>query len=175
MLVFVAIAIVGFIFVAGAVIFGHGDVDHSVDHAIDHGAGDGADGTISIFSTRVIATFIMGFGVAGAIARINDLSYTLSSLIGAGSGIVLAALMYAILFVLVKEQATSIISTQDIVGATGQVTVPIEGGHVGEVGISFRGLYKAYSAVAEGRADIPRERTVKVTGLSGQNLVVKEV
>ena len=51
MLVFVAIAIVGFLFVAGAVIFGHGDLDHSMDHAVDHGGGDGADGTISIFST----------------------------------------------------------------------------------------------------------------------------
>ena len=174
MLVFVAIAIVGFIFVAGAVIFGHGDVDHSVDHAVG-GGGAGADGTISIFYTRVIATFIMGFGAAGAIARINDASYTLSSLIGAGSGIVLAALMYAILFVLIKEQATSLINTADVVGSTGQVTVPIEGGHVGEVGISFRGQYKAYTAIAEGRADIPKERTVRVMGLSGQNLVVKEV
>ena len=143
MFVFVSIAIVGFLFVAGAVIFGHGDLDHSMDHAVDHGGGDGADGTISIFSTRVIATFVMGFGATGAIARINDASYLVSSLIGAGSGIVLAALMYAILFVLVKEQSTSVISTSDLVGAKGQVTVPIEGGRAGEVGISFRGQYSA--------------------------------
>lgn len=175
MLVFLAIAFVGFIFVAGAVIFGHGDVDHSVDHALDHGGADSANGTISIFSTRVIATFVMGFGAAGAIARISDASYVVSSLIGVGSGVVLAALMYAILFVLIKEQATSLIATEDVVGATGQVTVPIQDGHVGEVGVSFRGQYKAYAAVAEGRVSIPKERTVRVTGLSGQNLVVKEV
>ena len=117
----------------------------------------------------------MGFGAAGAIARINDASYTVSSLIGAGSGVALAALMYAILFVLIKEQSSSVISTSDLVGAKGQVTVPIEGGHAGEVGISFRGQDRRYTAVAEGRVSIPRERTVQVMGLSGQNLIVKEV
>jgi len=90
MLIFAAIAVAAFIIAAGSFLFGH-DIDHDVDHDVGHDAGAG-EGTISIFSTKVIATMLMGFGAAGAIARYYGLGYPASSAIGVGFGVVLAAI-----------------------------------------------------------------------------------
>ena len=83
MLIFIAIAIGSFIFIAGSFLFGH---DHDADH---HDIGHGAEGhdisqdmepTISFFSVKVLATLTMGFGAAGAIARQYGADYLVASL-----------------------------------------------------------------------------------------------
>ena len=65
-------------------------MDHDAGH--DFGAdGDASEATISVFSTKVIGTMLMGFGAAGAIARSYDMGYLGSSLVGLVTGAVLAA------------------------------------------------------------------------------------
>jgi hypothetical protein len=66
MFVFIAIAAAGFILLLGGSVFGH---DHDHDAHVDHEHdGEGADEpTVSIFSIKVLATFVMGFGAGGAI------------------------------------------------------------------------------------------------------------
>jgi membrane-bound ClpP family serine protease len=176
MLIFIAIAFAGFVIVSGGFFFGH-DVDHDADGGADagHEIGQDATGTISIFSTRVLFTFIMGFGAGGAIARYCDASYPVSSLCGVGTGLLLAAIMYGILLLFVKQQANSIVSADSLVGSTGSVTVPIEKDNVGEVGVAVAGQYLNYTAISHGGNAIAKGRTIKVVGLSGNNLVVEEV
>ena len=60
MLIFLAIMTAGLIILIGGFLFGH---DHDADHG-DHGHDGGHDSepAVSIFSTKVIGTFIMGFG-----------------------------------------------------------------------------------------------------------------
>jgi len=176
MLIFIAIAFAGFIIVSGGFFFGH-DVDHDADGdaSADHEIGQDATGTISIFSTRVLFTFIMGFGAGGAIARYCDASYPVSSLCGVGTGLLLAALMYGILLLFVRQQANSIVTTGSVIGSTGNVTVPIEKDQVGEIGVAIAGQYHNYTAVSRAGTAIPKGRTVKVVGSSGDKLVVEEV
>jgi hypothetical protein len=71
--------------VAGGFLFGHDhdhDFSHDFDHDVDHGGGPDTGGVISIFSTRVVFTFIMGFGAAGAIANSYGANHLIASLIG---------------------------------------------------------------------------------------------
>src|ERR1043166_4785449 len=134
MLIFVSIAIAAFIIVGGSFLFGH---DHDVDH--DHGDlghdvdGGSAEPTISIFSTKVIATLLMGFGAAGAIAMHYGANSVIASLVGVGSGVLLGGLMYFVLELFYRQQCDSLVPTSAAVGRTGIVTVSIGEGTPGEV------------------------------------------
>jgi len=173
MLIFVAIALAAFVIVAGSFLFGH-DVDHDVDHDTDHGHDMGEGDTISIFSTKVMGTMCMGFGAAGAIARYYDASYPVASVAGVVFGLVLAAAMYAFLGAITAQQASSLISTETLVGKTGTVTVPIDADGVGEVGISTGGQYVNHPARSRLGSAIPKGRTIRVVEVAGSHLIVEE-
>jgi membrane protein implicated in regulation of membrane protease activity len=177
MLIFAAIAIAAFIIVAGSFIFGH-DADHDVDHDHDVGHDFGAeagDATVSIFSMKVIGTMLMGFGAAGAIATTYGLGYLGASAAGVITGVVLAAIMYAFLAVVAKQQSTSVSRAEDVVGGTGQVTVSIGSEGMGEIGVTCGGRYVNYPArSADGKA-IAKGRQVKVVNVGGGAVTVEEV
>jgi membrane-bound ClpP family serine protease len=174
-LVFIAIAIGSFIVLASSFLFGH-DHDHDADHIdSDHGLdGHEVEPTISFFSMKVIGTMTMGFGAAGAIARQYGADYLASSLIGLGSGILLSGVMYLILDIIYKQQASSLVQTSSAVGQTGIVQTGISGGKLGEVSLNVGGQYMTYLAKSSSSQEIPKGRTVKVVGLIGSQLVVEE-
>lgn len=174
MFVFIAIAIGSFIILASSFLFGH---DHEVDHAdTDHGVdGHDLEPTISFFSMKVLATMTMGFGAAGAIARQYGADYLASSLIGLGSGIALSGVMYLILHVIYKQQASSLVQTSSAVGQTGIVQTGISGDKLGEVSLNVGGQYLTCLAKSSSGQEIPKGRAVKVVGLIGSQLVVEEI
>jgi hypothetical protein len=87
MIIFISIALGSFIIVAGSFLFGH---DHDVGAADGHDLdASGGEPAISIFSTKVIATLLMGFGAAGSIAMHYGLGYITASLVGVLCGLVL--------------------------------------------------------------------------------------
>lgn len=176
MITFVAIALAGFILVAGGFLFGRDhDLGHNVGGNVSHDIHPESEGTISIFSTKVLGTFVMGFGAAGAIAQVYKLDYTQSSLAGLASGIVLGAIMYVILLLFVREQASSLIPAETVIGCIGVVTTGIDSNAVGEVGVSAEGEYRNYSARATGAQRIEKGRRVRVARMSGGVLFVEEV
>lgn len=183
--IFVALALAGFIFLAGAFIFGH-DFDHDIDHDVgghdfgghdvghdaDHGAEGESGGTISIFSFKVIATFVMGFGAAGAVAYHYGLGNGISSLAGIGTGFCLAMLMYGLLLLFVKQQSSSVISNNALIGHIGTVTLAIDKGSLGEVGLSVGGQYLTYSARAVDDIALVKGAQVRVLSVVGSTLNV---
>jgi membrane protein implicated in regulation of membrane protease activity len=173
MLIFVAIALASFVIIAGSFLFGH-DIDHDVDHDVGHDHDMGGDGTISIFSTKVLGTMCMGFGAAGAIARYYDASYPTASVSGVVFGGLLGAAMYVFLRAITAQQASSLISTETLVGKTGTVTVPIDADGVGEVGISTGSQYVNYPARSRSGSAIPKGRTIRVVQSAGAQLIVEE-
>jgi membrane protein implicated in regulation of membrane protease activity len=172
MMIFISIAIAAFIIVAGSFLFGH-------DHEVDHGdAGHDADGgeaepTISIFSAKVLATLLMGFGAAGAIARHYELSYLGASLIGLLCGLVLGGLMYLVLGLFFKQQASSLIPTSSALGCSGRVTVSIPPDGQGEVGLQVDGQYCSYLASSAYGA-IPKGQAVRVVKTLGSQIIVEK-
>ncbi len=173
MIIFAAIAIASFLLVAGAFLFGH---DHDADASHDaDGAGDTGEHSSSVLSVKVIGMLFMGFGAAGAIARAYDAGYFTASVVGLVCGLALAAIMNALLGLIARQQASSLVPTESLVGCTGTVTVPIGAGELGEVGVSASGQYNAYVAKAcEGRA-IEKGRHVRVVQAVGSQLVVEEI
>ena len=177
MLIFVALAVVGLIWLIFSLLFGHDhEIEHEVgvDHDTDHDMTNDAP-TISMFSTKVIATFLMAFGAAGSIARYNDVGMMGSSLWGLGSGLILSSIMYMLLALLYRQQANSIISTKNAVGKIGNVTVTISQYSIGEVGVTIDGSYLTYTAKSQDGSEILRGRTVEVVAVAGSELMVRAV
>jgi membrane-bound ClpP family serine protease len=176
MLVFFTIALIGFLYVLVTSIVGHAA---DAVHDIGHGGGDAHDGDsehmISIFSPRVIAIFLMGFGAAGGVARFYDYSYLMSSLIGFGVGLVVGFFMAWIMGFLVRQQCNSLIKTNDLVGQVGTVDVPIEGNDPGEVSVQYGGRSGVYIARSKGGKNIGKGKRVKVLETVGSSLTVEEV
>jgi membrane-bound ClpP family serine protease len=176
MVIFIGIALAGFVLAAGAFLFGH---DHDGVHDSGHDGADSihpeAETTISVFSIRVIGTFIMGCGAAGAIARHYNQGYMASSLIGLAAGVGLAAVMYGILRMFIAEQASSVVSSDSIVGCVGVVTTSIDKNEAGEVGVSAAGQYRNFTARATGSQTIEKGRSVRVVRRAGGDLIVEEV
>jgi membrane protein implicated in regulation of membrane protease activity len=177
-LIFLAIAIGSFILIAGSFLFGH---DHDTDHGdVGHGGdahdiGHDMEPTISFFSLKVIATLTMGFGAAGAIARLYGANYLIASLIGLGVGVVLSLLMYFLLDIIYKQQSSSLVQTSSAIGQTGIVQTGITPDGRGEVSLNVSGQYMTYVAKSVASKSIPKGRTVRVVSVVGSELVVEEV
>jgi membrane-bound ClpP family serine protease len=175
MLIFFTIALIGFLYVLFTSVIGHAaDAVHDLGHGGDTHDGD-SEHMISIFSPRVIAIFLMGFGAAGGVAKFYDYSYLVSCLIGFGVGLVVGLLMAWIMGFLVRQQCNSLIKTSDLVGQVGTVDVPIEGNDPGEVSLQYGGRLGVYIARSKGGKNIGKGKQVKVLETSGSRLTVEEV
>lgn len=175
MIIFISIALAAFIIVAGSFLFGH-DTDTGTDaEDVGHDTdGGGAEPTISVFSTKVIGTLLMGFGAAGAIAMYYGASHVTASLIGVLCGLVLGGIMYLVLEVFYGQQSTSLVSTSAAVGCTGSVTVPIGDGETGEVGLYLGGQYRTFSATSLDGKAVPKGQTVTIVKNLGSHLIVEK-
>jgi len=175
MLLFFTIALIGFLYVLFTSIVGHtADAVHDIAHGGDGHDGDNGHMT-SIFSPRIIAIFLMGFGSAGGIAKYYNYSYPVSCLMGFGVGVVVGAFMFWIMDFFTKQQCNSLFKTSDLVGQIGTVDVPIDGFDPGEISVQYSGRVGVYTARSKGGKSIKKGHQVKVIETSGSDLMVEEV
>jgi membrane-bound ClpP family serine protease len=182
MLIFVCITAAGLILLVGGSIFGHdhdGDHDHGGHFDYGHDAGHDAvhdiEPTVSVFSTKVIGAFIMGFGAGGAIAAYYGAGPLSASFIGLAVGFLMGLLMYWVMRLIYSQQSTSIVTTNTAVGEIGMVTVPIGRNGTGEVAITLGGQHRSFLARSVDTNAIAKGRQVRVVQTTGSQLVVREV
>jgi membrane protein implicated in regulation of membrane protease activity len=173
MLIFVGVTVAGFILLVGGSIFGHDhDVDHDHGGHIDHDAGN-AEPAVSMFSVKVIGSFIMGFGAGGAIAAYYGIGSLPASFIGLAVGFLMGLLMYWVMRLIYGQQATSVVNTSTAVGEIGTVTVPIGRNGTGEVALTLHGQHRSFLATSADTNAIPKGRQVTVVHTTGSQLVVR--
>src|SRR5437867_1278923 len=108
--------------------------DHEIHPGDIGGHGDFSHDTgPSIFSARIMASFLTAFGAGGVVARYLGLSHLSSSAVGIASGVLLAGMVYQFAKVLYSQQASSEIRMTSLVGRTAEVTVGIPEGGVGQI------------------------------------------
>lgn len=170
MLIYGAIAAFGFLFLVVMLLFGH---DHDVGHdfTVEHDAGDHGGGP-SVFSARVMASFLTAFGVGGIVGRYYGLSHPAASGIGVAAGIVLAGIVYQFARILHSQQASSAVRMSDLVGRSATVSVAIPAGGVGQVSLTVGGERNEYIARAADGQAVVRGCDVVITALGGEALVV---
>ncbi len=167
--VFLAIASVGFIFLLLSLVFGE-IFDHfgdGVDHDMDHG-GPG------FFSTRTMCAFITAFGSVGAIGVHYGLSPVVSSVLGVITGMIFAAIIYLFATFLYRQQATSEMRAEDLVGQIGRVVVTIPAGGIGQVRCRMGEELVDKIARTHEAESIPENTAVRVEQVLGETVIVRK-
>jgi membrane protein implicated in regulation of membrane protease activity len=148
--------------------------DHDLHAETDVGGHVDVDGGgPSIFSARIIASFLTAFGVGGVVARYYHLSHPLSSGIGIASGIVLAGVVYQFAKLLYSQQASSEVRMTSLVGQTAEVTIGIPEGGVGQVTLTVGGERSMHIARPADGHGIPPGAEVVITALRGDSILVE--
>lgn len=174
MFIYGAIAAFGFLFLLVMLFVGElfgSDHDVGVHELADHADSD-ASGGPSIFSARIMASFVTAFGVGGVVGRYLELSHPASSGIGIAAGLVLAGVVYQFAKFLYSQQASSDVRMTELVGQPAEVSVAIPAGGVGQVILTSRGERSEHLARAADGVAVARGTEVVITGLRGDSVVV---
>jgi hypothetical protein len=171
MLFYAAIAAFGLVILL--VLLLAGDVfggDHDIGH--DGGLGGGDHGGPSVFSVRIMSSFLTAFGVGGVLARYYGLSHVAASLIGIVSGAAMSSLVLQFAKLLYSQQASSDLHMQSLVGAVAEVSVAIPPGGVGQIAVSAGGARSEHVARSADGRGVARGASVVVTGLGADSVIV---
>ncbi len=171
---FLTILGVGFVYVVLGWLLSHVLGDHADAHATDGHDGDYNHETVSLFSPKVVAIFMVGFGAGGCIATNGGLSVMLATLSGLGVGALFGGAGLLFMRALYGQQASSEIPTSAAVGQSATVTSEIPPGGSGEVTLSVNGQHMTYTARLKRDATEPVRRgyTVMVVAAQGSTVIV---
>lgn len=177
MLIFAAIGAFGLLFLLIMLFFGGGHDLHVGEmdggHDVSHGAD--SEGGPSIFSSRIIASFIAAFGFGGTIARYHGFGFPASSAFGIVAGVVLASAVFKFAEILYSQQASSEVKMTSLVGMTAEVAIAIPEGHLGQISISAAGERSMHIARSRDGKAIPQGTSVVIRELRGDYVVVERL
>src|SRR5688572_32733285 len=175
MLIYAAIALVGFVFLLVMLFVGElFGGDHDIGgHDADFGHAEGDLGGPSVFSSRIMAAFITAFGVGGVVARYYELSHPAASGVGILAGAVMAGLVYQFAKILYSQQASSELQMTRLVGRSAEVTVAIPSEGVGQISLNVGGERTEHVARSKDGRAVARGAQVVVTALGGDSVVVE--
>jgi membrane protein implicated in regulation of membrane protease activity len=126
--VFLAVGALGFLFLLFSFLFGEFfeevDFDEGADLDLDDGPG--------VFSLRTLAVFITGLGGLGAITELRGAGAMVSAFVGLTGGVALAGAVYGFARYLYRQQSSSHITAEELIGRRAEVTVAIPASGVGQ-------------------------------------------
>jgi membrane-bound ClpP family serine protease len=171
-IIFATIFGIGFLILIMSLLFG-GDADTDADVVDDTpGAGHGP----SIFSVKMVALFAVGFGAVGfGMRATTEASMMMSSLGGLGGAVVVGIAGYLILRGLYASQASSTITSADIIGKTANLVDAIAEGSNGQISCVLRGREVTFLARSKDGQSIERGVPVRVVGKVGSIVTVEPV
>lgn len=165
--VFLTIAVVGFLFLIISLVFGELFDHFGADADVDMG-GPG------FFSGRIMSVFVTAFGGFGAVGIHYGLSPVPASLLGFGSGLVFAGIIYAFARFLYGQQASSEVRAADLVGQSARVVVAIPAGGVGQIRCRVGEELIDKIAQSNDGAAIPENASVRIADMLGETVIVRK-
>lgn len=171
MIIFASIFGVGFLTLILSLIFG---TDHDID--VHDDIGGGGDHGPSVFSAKMVALAMVGFGAVGFGFRATyEWSMFRSSMAGIGGAIAIGIIGYFILRAFYASQASSTINDSDIVGVSGNVIDAIGKTDYGQITCVVRGREMTFMARTTDSEPIQRNSPVKVVSKSGPVVTVSRI
>jgi hypothetical protein len=150
------------------------DVDAGSVH-VDFGGVDHPEVNVPSLSPVTLASFVTAFGAFGLIALglINTTpAWSLAWAVG-GAVAVAGIAHFAFGYFLIRPQGSSEVQLKDIIGAVGEVTVPIPEDGLGEITFVAQGGRRTFPARAAGGAALKRGATVVIDQLVGGTVLVR--
>ncbi len=169
--IFLAIAAVGFLFLMVSFVFGelfgHGDVGgHGGDvHGDIHG--------VNFLNPRVLSVFVTAFGGFGAIGAHLGYRTEISTAIGLVGGVVFGGIIYLFARFLYGQQASSGVVVGELVGRTGQISVAIPAGGLGQVRCALGETVIEKLARAVDGGAILVNTSVRIESIAGETVLVR--
>lgn len=176
--VYFAMVVSGLIFAVALLLlgeFGGDGADAGADVSADVDGGLMGDMDLQIFSPITLATFITVFGATGLICTIGlDVDDRVSLIIAFVAGAIVS-LVVALIYskVLVEMHGTTEIRQADMIGVTGQVTVPIPPGGLGEVRFEIHNELMSRPARSSTQAPIARGTAVVIEEIAAGAAIVR--
>ena len=175
MIIYAGIAAFGFLFLLVMLFAGEFGSDHEItahDGALDHA---GEFGGPSIYSARIMASFLTAFGVGGVVARYYGLSHPAASGVGIVAGAVMSSIVFQFAKILYSQQASSEVQMAALVGRSAEVSVGIPVGGVGQITLTVAGQRTEQVARSATGGAVARGTEVLITALRGDSVVVAPV
>src|SRR3989344_1359429 len=177
-LTFLGICVACAIVTGFSLLFG-GDSDGDADHgdvATDSDHDDGGHEGPKFFSIRGICLFGTGFGGVGYLVQHFTKKTLVASVSGLGAGILMAILGIMFIRLFYRQQASSLISSSQLIGSTGTVITSIpESGGVCEVILTVAGMQQNMTATSATGHGIESGAYVKVIRSAGARVIVEKV
>ena len=168
--VFLALALVGLLFLAISMFGGDHDVGHDGD------TGHGGPGLLSV---RGLAVFLTTFGAVGGASSLYLPVRSGRGLVSSSLGLISGALMMGVYVLTMRmvysQQASSLVGDRDLLGVEARVTVAIPENGVGEVSCHLGGQTARRMARALGPKAIPEGSAVRIKDVYGATVVVEPV
>lgn len=166
MLLYFAIALIGTLFLILSAVLGEvfdffGDTD--------------VDGDVHPLSGKVLATGMTAFGATGMITQYYDWGPLLSAVTSAVAALFLGAAAWWGISALQSQTASTDTIVASMRGRTGQVTVSIPAGSIGEVQLSSVTGSRHMSARAIDGGSIPVGASIRVVESAGSVLLVEQL
>jgi membrane-bound ClpP family serine protease len=167
MLLYFAIALIGTLFLILSAVLGE---------VFDFFGGDAdVDGDVHPLSGKVIATGMTAFGATGMITQYYNWGPLLSAVTSAVAALFLGAAAWWLISALQSQTGSTDTIVTSMRGRSGQVTVTIPSGAIGEIQLSSVTGTRHMSARAVDGGTIPAGTTVRVVETSGSILLVEQV
>jgi len=153
-------------------LFGHDDAGGDMDHDMSGGHDEGG-GTKGL-SLKNLLLFVTGFGIAAAIARYYGADHPLATLIGLLGGLALGTLGFLFFKAIYRQQISTDVNTNKLVGQTAIVIVRISPGSVGEIRATLvDGRSHVLRARSRSTEVLRPESMVKITAIDGGEAIVE--
>ena len=153
-----------------------GDVDGDIDIG-DGDISDGDSGTesTSVFSIRTIATFLLGFGVAGWLAIRGGYGVTGQLISGFITGLIITSLYFLVMKFIYSMQGSSMVSSSNMIGKKGIINIPTTNTGIAQFKISTGSGFHEYSCKEENDIKLKQNDTIEIiSDLGGGTLLVKK-
>jgi len=168
--IFLIIGAVGFGFLVISLVFGEVFELFGLDfHSGDFNLADGGHGFID---SRVVSVFVTAFGGFGAIGVWSGMNTLTSSLLGVAGGVALALVVSLFGKFLLSQQASSSVSSKQLVGRSAQVVTTIPAGGVGQVSCRIGEERLEKLARSADGTELKHGALVRIDDIAGDSIIV---
>ncbi len=168
MTIFLAIGGLGFLFLLISFIVG--DIFDAI--GFDFGVSLDASHDFGLLDSRVISIFLTAFGGFGAIGVSLGFGALVSSFFGILGGAFLGALVFYFGRLLYRQQSSSSVTDEDLIGRTAQVVVAIQPNQIGQIAVRIGEERLEKIARTKDGSEIKAGQMVYIEEITGEAVIV---
>jgi prepilin signal peptidase PulO-like enzyme (type II secretory pathway) len=159
-------------------IFGldHGGLADALNVDVDVAADAGAHGDGSLFSTRGVTGFFLGFGWAGFGVYDSSKNVPLAIAAGVVAGVALMFFLYWVAKKLLRLQSDGTVDFNAAVGAAGTVYITVPPGRAsgGQAQVIFKNRHEIINVISDSAVPLPAGANIRVKERLAGNLFLVE-